>query len=375
VFKKDVSDDIHVCQIINSLDLGGAEHLLVNLTEEMEEVDLTVISLESEAALAEPLRDAGARIFHLEEAFKFDPRTFRALRGILTAEDFDIVHNHLPYAHTIGRIIARSTGHEVVVSTHHSVPANYNPVTRTTERLTRYLDTITIAVSRGVERAFTGSAHEPNVLGDDWCTIYNGIDVEGFRDAVERADGSGIRRSLGIDGSESVILNVGRYVPAKSQKDLIEAFALADLSKTVLVIVGHGPLKDELERTSEQFGVANRVYITDRVAQVEPYYAAADMFVSSSRREGLPMTILEAMAVKLPVIVSNIPAVNEVIIDENTGHLYPSGETEALANILSKFENDELEMYIESAYERTRTTFDIELTADTHKKLYRTLME
>ena len=370
-----MSDGIRVCQIINSLDQGGAEHLLVHLTEEMEEVDFTVVSLESEAPLAEPLRDAAARVLHLDETFKFDLRTFRGLRGILSAEDFDIVHNHLPYAQTIGRLTARSTGHEAIVSTQHNVPSVYHPVTRTTERITRQLDTVTVAVSKGVERAFTGSAHEPNVLGDDWCTIYNGIDVEGFRDAVERAHGSGIRSRLGVDGSGSVLLNVGRYVPAKSQKDLIEAFALADLSNTVLVIVGHGPLRDELERTAEQFGVANRVYVTGRVPQVEPYYAAADIFVSSSRWEGLGMTLVEAMAVKLPVIASNIPAVNEVVIDENTGHLYPFGESEALANILSEFEDDELELYVESAYERARTTFDIELTANTYKNLYRKLMK
>jgi hypothetical protein len=51
--------------------------------------------------------------------------------------------------------------------------------------------------------------------------------------------------------------------------------------------------------------------------------------------------------------------------------LYPSGESETLANMLSEFEDDELKMYVESAYERVRTTFEIELTADTHKKLYR----
>jgi glycosyltransferase involved in cell wall biosynthesis len=370
-----VSDGIRVCHIINSLDLGGAEHLLVNLAEEMEGVNFTVVSLESEAVLAEPLRDAGARVLNLDEPFRFDPQMFRALREILSAEDFDIVHNHLPYAQTIGRLTARSTGHEVIVSTQHNVPSVYHPVTRTIERITRQLDTVTVAVSQGVERAFTESAHEPNVLGENWCTIYNGIDVEGFRDAVERADGSGIRSRLGVNGSGSVLLNVGRYVPAKSQKELIEAFALGDLSNTVLVIVGHGPLRDELERTATQHGVANRVHVTGRVPQVEPYYAAADIFVSSSRWEGLGMTLVEAMAVKLPVIASNIPAVNEVVIDENTGHLYPFGESEALANILSEFENDELELYVESAYERARTTFDIELTANTYKNLYRKLMK
>jgi hypothetical protein len=118
----------------HSLDLGGAEHLLVNLAEEMEGVNITVVSLESEAVLAEPLRDAGARVLNLDEAFRFDPQMFRALREILSAEDFDIVHNHLPYAQTIGRLTARSTGHGVIVST--------------TERITRQLDTVTVAVTR-----------------------------------------------------------------------------------------------------------------------------------------------------------------------------------------------------------------------------------
>lgn len=369
-----MTDSIHVCKVINSLDFGGAEHLLVDLAEAMEEVEFTVISLESSAPLTSSLRDTGARVHHLDERVRFDPRTFASLRRLIDTNEFDIIHNHLPYAQTLGRLAARSVSYGAVVSTQHNVPSTYHPVTRMTERATRRLDDATVAVSQGVERAFTGTAHDPFVFEDDWCTIYNGINIDGYRDAVNVADGTSIRRELEINDSTSLFLNVGRYVQDKSQDVLIEAFAEADLTDAALAIVGHGPLEEDLIRIAEQNGIADRVSITGRVPEVEPYYAAADVFVSSSQFEGLPVTLLEAMASGLPVIASDVPGVSEVVADDETGRLYPYGESETLATLLVEFAETNQSTYGETAYERAKSMFDVEVMAEAHLELYRRIL-
>lgn len=365
---------IKSCQVINSLNFGGAEHLLVHLSEAMDEVNFTIVSLEGPSSLTETLRETGAEVYHLNEQRRFDPRTLFSLRQFLSGNEFDIIHSHLPYAQTLTRIAARSLSQEAIISTQHNAPSNYHPITRSTERATRRYDDTTIAVSQGVERAFTGKAHEPHVFGDDWCTIYNGIDIQGYRDTVVKAKGEHIREELEIDESTPLFLNVGRYVPVKSQDMLIEAMAESSLSEFALVIVGHGPQEEYIKRKIKQHNLSNRVTITGRVQEVEPYYAAADVFVSSSRMEGLPVTLLEAMASELPVIASNIPGVREVVVEGETGALYPYQDIERLASLLVQFAEKDQTMLGEAGFKRAKSIFDIEVMADAHLNLYRSLL-
>jgi glycosyltransferase involved in cell wall biosynthesis len=369
-----VVDSIKVCSVINSLTLGGAEHLLLSLVTALDEVSFTVAFFTGDTALFAPLRKAGAQIYNLEESFRFDPRAAVRLRRLLRDDKFDIVHSHLPYSQTVGRVVAQSKSDMAVVSTQHNVPSNYHPVVRVSERFTRPLDDVTVAVSKGVEQAHTGTAHQPNRFGDDWCTIYNGIDVDSFRESLSTVDGEAVRHKFDIDQSTPVFLTVGRYVPVKAQRELIAGFAEADLSDAVLLIVGHGPLEQDLRDTTYDHGVADQVSVVGRVPEIYPYYAAADVFVSLSRAEGLPVTLLEAMAAGLPVIASDIPGVREVVADGETGRLVPVGDSAELQKALVEFLDSEwCRFFGRAGLKRVRDRFNIEQMAEGYRTLYRSL--
>jgi len=367
--------ELRVCHVINSLTHGGAENLLVHLAEAMDDIEFTVVYFGGDADLAPKLGDAGVTVRRLDERFRFDPVAAVRLSRILGSAGFDIVHAHLPYAQTISRIASRIANDAPVVSTQHNRPSNYHPVVRLTERVTRGLDDATVAVSKGVERAFTGWSHPVGDLTDRWCTIHNGIDVQGFNRRVDEADGRTIRTELGIRSDSELLLSIGRYVPVKKHETLIEAFKQAPLADAELVIVGHGPLESELRRTAARLGVADRTHVTGRVSEVEPYYAAADAFLSASRAEGLPVTILEAMAAKLPVVVSDIPGTDEVVVHGETGLLFSRDSRDELVEALGKLESPTCrERWGQHGYERAIKQFDVQTMASSYLELYRSLL-
>ncbi len=370
-----VAREIEVCAVINSLGYGGAETLLVELVGELDDVSFTVASFGGDDSLADPLAAAGATVHDLGEAVRFDPRAARRLRRLLAAGDVDVVHAHLPYAQTVARLVARSVGDAAVVSTQHNAPRAYHPLVRTTERLTRPLEDVTVAVSQAVERACTGDAHPPGAVGDDWCTIHNGIDVAGFAELVRAADAGAVRTSLDVAPGASLVLGVGRYVPDKAQRDLVAGFAAADLGDAALVLVGHGPLEADLRASAREHGVADRVHVTGEVQDVHPYYAAADVFASASRVEGLPVTVLEAMAAGLPVAATDVPGTREAVADGETGRLVPYGDAAALATALEALAApDPGDAYGDAGRDRARERFDVARMAADYRGLYRSLV-
>jgi len=370
-----MSGRLRVCQLITALQYGGAENMVLDLVDSIDNAEFTVGYMEDRDDLVPDVEGVGASVRSFDEAFRFDPRTFVRLRRFLDGNDFDVVHTHLPYAQTVGRVAAATADIDVLVSTQHNVAGNYHPVTRTTERLTRRLDSTTVAVSNGVERSFTGRAHPPNEPGNSWCTIYNGIDVAGFNEAVEAVDVAATRAELDLDPETLTLLNVGRYVPVKRQREAIRATARAEFD-VALLVVGDGPLDGELRSLAKELGVADRVRVTGRVPDIHPYYAVSDVFVSPSRGEGLPITLLEAMAAELPVVATDIPGTREVVDHETTGLLYEPGEIDTLCTHVDQFRNAaERESYGRAAYRRAREVFSVERMASSYARLYRRLAD
>lgn len=367
-----------VCYLINQLAPGGAPTLLSNLVEGMgdRDVTFTVCMIGGDDTLVADFESKGVEVVNFDAKFKFDPIAVLDLARFLRERDFDVLHAHLPYAQTLGRICSLFTDVDAVVSTQHNVPGNYHPVTRFTERVTRRLDDATIAVSRGVERAFRGDAHMfDGSLEDGWCTIHNGIDVEGFHDAVRSADAATVEPR--VSAEDLVYLNVSRYVPGKAQDVLIDAMedVVATEPGAKLFVVGWGKREAKLRQRVRDRGLEESVTITGRVPSVHEYYALADVFVSSSIHEGLPTTHLEAMAATVPIVGTEIPGVTEAVVDGETGTLVPPRDRSALSDaMLELVDEDERMRLAENGYDHVHEQFDTVSTVDRHHRLYESLV-
>jgi glycosyltransferase involved in cell wall biosynthesis len=134
-----------------------------------------------------------------------------------------------------------------------------------------------------------------------------------------------LRQEFGISGSQRVLLSVGRLSPEKGHRDLLEAVRRLSGEQpgieVRLVLVGDGPLRNELERTAQELGIAARLVFAGHRAYVWPFYGLADVFVLPSHSEGSPNVLLEAMSAGLPIVSTNVGGVSDMIEDHLSGLL------------------------------------------------------
>jgi len=318
--------------------------------------------------LRSDFREVGIEVVNLGHVPTTDPRTlYRAVKHF-RQNKIDVLHNHLPDSHIVGRIAGRMAGINSIVSTHHNVSSTpaYQSLSGRLERLTRRLDSESVAVSRSVRDSLMSNK------GHEWRIIHNSINVSEFSSAVSNADTSTIRKKYELTGGP-IFLNIGRYVEEKGQSNLIAAMdRVVEVEPDAkLLIVGWGELEAVLERKILKRGLGQSVFLTGPVKNVHPYYALADGFVLSSLAEGFGIVLLEAMAAGLPIISTDIPGPKEAL--GNGGILVPSENTESLSNAMKELCNQALRRRYSKMSRNRVNKFDIGEAIKEHVRLYREL--
>lgn len=185
-----------------------------------------------------------------------------------------------------------------------------------------------IACSQSVARL-----NEMHSLHSDY--IRNGVDIS---DQVITSDANKrivMRDTLGIPATATVFVSSGSLIERKAPDILIKAFKLVSNPHAHLVVLGDGNLRMECEAIAE---ISTRIHFVGHVHNVCDYLAAADCFVSTSRSEGLPNSVLEALNAGLPVILSDIPSHREIInMEPRIGGLFKVDDLEQLAQQMAEF--------------------------------------
>lgn len=361
-----------VCHLIDSLAEGGAESLIVDIVDQSA-AEHVVCYFRQIDPLAKAVRDAGGKTVLLDQRTPYDPRSLYRLWRTLSDESPDVLHLHLPYPRTVGRIVGTIASVDRIVTTYHNtIDAYRGSIAHTTDPLFGRLDDAAVCVSDGVREGLEG-----RIPTQRWETIHNGIDIESFEQSVNSADYDELRRTLGVSSEESVILSVGRYVEQKSHRTLVRAMpsVLESNSETHLVLVGWGPLEDELRETADRLGVGESVTVTGQVPHVHGYYALADLFAIASSFEGFGIVALEAMASRLPIVGSDVTALNEVIEDGETGVLVQAGEPEEFASAIISMLNADSTRFSERGYERAQSRFSLDGMVTAYDDLYQSLAD
>jgi glycosyltransferase involved in cell wall biosynthesis len=178
--------------------------------------------------------------------------------------------------------------------------------------------------------------------------IGNGVDVSRFSREVISKHRESIRSELGCSTNDVIILSIARIVREKGILELIETFdrLAARMEEIHLLLVGETLTSDydcyrnEIQSHLRGSRFAKRVHLVGYRSQTDPYLAAADIFVLNSKREGMPRSILEAMAAGLPVIATSIRGNREEVEEEKTGFLYRLGDQESLMQRLELLSKD-----------------------------------
>ena len=221
----------------------------------------------------------------------------------------------------------------------------------------------TICVSDAIREALIRNYHFPS---HKTVTIHNGVSLSKF----ERSGtgGAAVRKKAGIGPEEFLLVSVGRLSEQKAVDILL--LAMARLARHGVrckcIIVGDGPLRKQLSEQSVALGLSNRVLFAGFQEDVRPYLEAANAFVLTSRNEGLPLALLEAMACGLPSVVTNVGGNAEALTNRVEGLIVPTESADDVADAISYLVTHPSECAEMSrmARARVREAFDVQAAMD-----------
>ncbi|HEY6836006.1 MAG TPA: glycosyltransferase family 4 protein [Gaiellaceae bacterium] len=352
--------------LITLAEAGGAQTSVAQLLPGLAaELDVTVAA-RGPGPLADAARAAGVPFVHLKHMRRnlhpwHDALALLELVRLCRRLQPDIVHAHSSKAGALGRPAAALARVPVRVFTVHAWPfAAYRGISGRcylwVERLLRRLTTSFVCVARSIrDRGVAEGACRP----EDAVVIHNAVDVSTFS-APER------------NGDVPRIVSVGRFAFPKDFSALVAALASIPTDWRA-AFVGEGPLQPEIAGELERSGLATRVELLGSRDDVPELLAAADIFVLSSRSEGFPVSILEAMAAGLPVVATDVGGISEAVVQGETGLLVPPNDPFALAEALERLIQDApLRRRLGGAgLERARRDFNVAPYRTAHLELYR----
>lgn len=359
------SDGVRVMIVIHGLETGGAEMMVLHLARELSRAGhpVRVVSLHGdETDVAGLMRRAGVDVVALNKAGGPDPRTVLRLRAQMRDFSPAVVHTHLPVLEYV-LPAARLYGRRVrIIHTVHNLAREEtrHRVLRAVNRRAFSHGVVPVALNEEVRssicREYALPASAVPVVG-------NGIDLDAFRGPQRRGPrGAGVR-----------LLCVARLAPAKNHALLLRTVArLRESGRDVsLTLVGDGPLRGALEERARELGISQRVRFAGRRTDTPAFYRDCDLFVLLSDYEGMPMSIIEAMASGLPVVATRAGGVAELVDDGVNGALVEADAAAAAEAIAAICDDPALYARLSDGAVRTSSHYSAEAMMEKYVDLYR----
>jgi glycosyltransferase involved in cell wall biosynthesis len=360
---------VPICYLITELSTGGAQAALLRLLKGLDRgrYTPTVACLYSgDGAVAREIRALGIDVFDARMRHKADmPALLRLYRHIRRVRP-TILHASLFHANLPGRILGRLAGVPIIICSERTMamePQWRYQVNHTTIGL---VDRV-VAVSDNVRDFCVSHIGLP---AEKLVVILNGVELP--KEPIPSPQEA--RAGLGLPLDGSVLGAVSRLEPAKGIPFLIRA--LAQVDNATLVIVGDGAERAALEALANDLGVARRIHWAGHRRDGDRLLPAFDLFVQPSLHEGLPNTVLEAMAAGLPVVATGVGGTPEVVVDGITGLLVPPRDPDALAQAITRLLHDpDLRLQMgQAGRERVASHFTVARMVEQTEQLYEQLL-
>ena len=332
---------IRVLWCIKCLGFGGAERLLVSAAQVADTARFAYEAayvLPSKRALVPELEAAGVPVHCLGVSdHNLDLRWAANLRRLLLAGRYDVVHFHLPTTAAVGRLVARSLPGGIrpaTLTTEHNVWRSYPLVVRALTAVTQPLDSAVMAVSN-VVRDGMAARHRPGVE-----VVTHGVRL--VSSEQRRAWRREVRAELGVADDEVLLGTVANLRAAKGYDVLLAAAQrlLHSEPSARFAAVGVGPLEAEVGATHRRLHLGDRFLLLGGRADALRIIAGFDVFVLASRFEGLPVAVMEALSLGVPVVATRVGGVPDLVAHGREGLLVPPDDPGALAAALAELVAD-----------------------------------
>ncbi len=359
----------HVVHIIDRLPPDGAERLLVDvLKNRSHEFKFTVVCLVAGGELVAELENMDVPVIIFKRKHKLDIGLIFRLRKWLRRNNADVVHTHLFTADSWGRLAAFLARVPCIVNTVHSTNTWKTKIHRLIDRVLAKISTNIIACSDEVAKVLI---QDDGISAKHIKVVANGIDLRRFEDV------SPINLATEPDTVNLVV--IGRLHPAKGHQDLIPVIkAIKDkCSDFHFYFVGEGELRADIEKNIKKQGLLDAITLMGQRQDIPAILAAIDIFVMPSKWEGLPMALLEAMAMGKTVIATRVGGIPDVITHNENGLLVDVGDGSALAeNLVNAITDNSLRQRLgAAAKEMVRQHYSAETVSRKYEQIYKqTLM-
>jgi len=337
---------VRVCHVMTADLWAGAEVQLATAASylvERDDIELSAV-LFNDGWLAAELRRLGVAVEIVDEQRCSAMRIVARLARVLRRRRIDLVHTHRGKDNVLGSIAAVLAGVPRIVRTVHGLTEPMTGWPRLRYGVTEAIDKAVlrcradriVAVSRATAEALGRSGYPRASI----VTIHNGVDL---RTVAAEQTPSAVRAALGIPAEAFVVGTAGRLTAVKAQDDLIRAAAWISAAgpDVRVVLIGSGPEEARLRGLARELGVEQRSVFVDPAADqragIYDLIGALDVFALPSLSEGVPMALLEAMALERPAVASSVGGIPEIVTDRATGLLVPPRDPRALADACLAF--------------------------------------
>lgn len=323
-----------VLWLAKGLGQGGMERLLVNHARfgDRDRFEYSAAFLvERPYNVIEELTALGVRVHDLDGPRTWSPGWVLRLIRLIRSEGIDVVHVQSPLVAAVVRPTLRALPHRPrLVYTEHNSWKNYRPGTQALHGVTFRLDDAHVAVSE------PASTSPPRWVGPRAEVLVHGIDVDAV--SAQASERDSVRHELGVDPTTKVIGMVANFRPSKAYPVMLEAAATlaAKRDDVLFVSVGQGPLQDEIERRAADLRLGDRFRFLGFRPDATRVMAGFDVFALSSDVEGLPVAVMEAKALGLPIVATSVGGLPGAIRDGIDGLLVPPRRPDELALALTR---------------------------------------
>lgn len=350
---------IRVLFFITDLALGGTPRSVESLVLGLDRTKFApeVVALLAPSPITENISRAGIPCRALDLRSKTDVARLAALPGIFARGKFDVVHAWLFHANILARLL-RPFARCPVLTSERGVEKEKSPFRVWVDRVTSPLADLVLVNAQAIADVLTTRERlDPAKIR----VLENGVDLSRFAQVVPP---SGPPR----------LICVARLDPIKAHVDLLAALPplLARWPALTLDLVGDGPMRGPLEEKARALGVAGSVRFLGARTDVPQLLAGAHVFVLPSLSEGMPGSVLEAMASGLPVVATRVGGTPEIVEEGKTGLLVEAGNPEALSRALSVVVEDPQLAgdYGEAGARRAKERYTREAFIKRHEALY-----
>jgi glycosyltransferase involved in cell wall biosynthesis len=279
-------------------------------------------------ALVEPLRALGAEVNCFATPGVVSMMTAcRRIALYCRREGIALLHCHLPLTGVIGRVAGLLAGIPVVYS-EHSKQEGYHPLTRLASRLTWRWQKDVVAISEAVKKSIEHNLGARIPIR----VVLNGVDTRRF--TRDPATGLDVRRKIGIPDGAPVVGTVAVFRTPKRLDHWVDAARRVhrQLPDAHFIVVGDGPLMTEIREAARAAELTSAIHFAGLREDVRPWLSAMDVFMMTSEVEGLPLALLEAMAMECAAAATAVGGIPEVISDATVGVCVAPGEIHALSD-------------------------------------------